>query len=166
MIAILGTGIMGLPMARNLRAAGLEVRAWNRTSSRPWPTVALAESLAIDPKQFLETIEGGPLGVPYAALKGEAMVKRELPPSFPLELALKDAGLVLEGRGEEGPGAAGHARGRVTDAAGSRGRPRRRGHGGHPLGERERSRLTRRNRRTHNTASSAARKRSFWRRVP
>jgi 3-hydroxyisobutyrate dehydrogenase len=243
MIAILGTGIMGLPMARNLLAAGLEVRAWNRTSSRAEPlaedgakvatspaeavhgaevvitmladgdavaatmedgaalgamadgalwlqmstvgiaatealqaladergvtfvdapvlgtklpaekgellvlasgpeetrercaplfdavgsktvwlgdagagtrmklvlnnwllalveglaeTIALADSLAIDPREFLETIEGGPLGVPYARLKGELMIEREFPPSFPLDLALKDARLVLE----------------------------------------------------------------------
>lgn len=59
-------------------------------------TVALAESLAIDPRLFLETIEGGPYGPPSAALKGGAMVEREFPPSFPLSLALKDAGLVLE----------------------------------------------------------------------
>jgi 3-hydroxyisobutyrate dehydrogenase len=30
-VAVLGTGIMGAPMARHMRAAGLEVRAWNRT---------------------------------------------------------------------------------------------------------------------------------------
>lgn len=30
-IAVLGTGIMGAPIARNLAAAGFEVRAWNRT---------------------------------------------------------------------------------------------------------------------------------------
>ena len=58
-------------------------------------TIALAESLAIDPQQFLDTIDGGLFGVPYAALKGEAMIKREFPPSFPLEHALKDARLVL-----------------------------------------------------------------------
>jgi 3-hydroxyisobutyrate dehydrogenase len=33
-IAVLGTGIMGLAMARNLRKAGLAVRAWNRTPAR------------------------------------------------------------------------------------------------------------------------------------
>ena len=31
MVALLGTGIMGLPMARNLLTAGIEVRARNRT---------------------------------------------------------------------------------------------------------------------------------------
>ena len=30
-VAVLGTGIMGAPMARNLLAAGFPVRAWNRT---------------------------------------------------------------------------------------------------------------------------------------
>jgi 3-hydroxyisobutyrate dehydrogenase len=33
-VAVLGTGIMGAPMARNLRAAGLDVRAWNRTPDK------------------------------------------------------------------------------------------------------------------------------------
>jgi 3-hydroxyisobutyrate dehydrogenase len=248
MIAILGTGIMGLPMARNLRAAGLDVRAWNRTPSRAEPlaedgvtvasspadavhgadivitmladgdavsstmedggalramadyalwlqvstvgiaatealqaladerevtfvdapvlgtklpaekgellvlasgpegaeercapvfdavgskalwlgeagggtrmklvlnnwllsltqglaeTITLAESLAVDPAQFLETIDGGPLGVPYAQLKGAMMVEREFPASFPLDLALKDIRLVLEAAGRK-----------------------------------------------------------------
>jgi 3-hydroxyisobutyrate dehydrogenase len=59
-------------------------------------TIVLAESLAVDPREFLETIEGGPIGLPYAALKGPMMIERDFPPSFPLELALKDARLVLE----------------------------------------------------------------------
>ncbi|MDX6658280.1 MAG: 3-hydroxyisobutyrate dehydrogenase [Solirubrobacteraceae bacterium] len=33
-IAVLGTGIMGAPMARNLAAAGHEVTAWNRTPQK------------------------------------------------------------------------------------------------------------------------------------
>jgi 3-hydroxyisobutyrate dehydrogenase len=36
-VAVLGTGIMGLPMARNLARAGLEVRAWNRTRAKAEP---------------------------------------------------------------------------------------------------------------------------------
>jgi 3-hydroxyisobutyrate dehydrogenase len=36
-VCVLGTGIMGFPMARNLRAAGLGVRAWNRTAERARP---------------------------------------------------------------------------------------------------------------------------------
>ncbi len=33
-VAVLGTGIMGAPMARNLAAAGHAVRAWNRTEDK------------------------------------------------------------------------------------------------------------------------------------
>jgi 3-hydroxyisobutyrate dehydrogenase len=33
-VAVLGTGIMGAPIARNLAAAGHEVAAWNRTAER------------------------------------------------------------------------------------------------------------------------------------
>lgn len=36
-VAVLGTGIMGAAMARSLRRAGLEVRAWNRTAERAAP---------------------------------------------------------------------------------------------------------------------------------
>lgn len=36
-VAVLGTGIMGLPMARRMLAAGLPVRAWNRTTDRAAP---------------------------------------------------------------------------------------------------------------------------------
>lgn len=60
-------------------------------------TLALAEALDFDPKQFLHTIAGGPLDVPYAHLKGNAMVDRELDEaSFALSLATKDARLVLD----------------------------------------------------------------------
>jgi 3-hydroxyisobutyrate dehydrogenase len=36
-IAVLGTGVMGAPMARNLARAGNEVRAWNRTAEKAQP---------------------------------------------------------------------------------------------------------------------------------
>lgn len=36
-IAVLGTGMMGLPMARRLRAAGHQMHAWNRTRSKAEP---------------------------------------------------------------------------------------------------------------------------------
>ena len=59
-------------------------------------TIALAEELDVDPRKFLEMIDGGPMFAPYAKLKGEAMIKREFAPSFPLALAAKDAGLITE----------------------------------------------------------------------
>lgn len=58
--------------------------------------VALAEGLDLDPAAFLDVIRDGPLGLPYADLKGKAMIERSYEPSFGLSLAAKDAGLVLE----------------------------------------------------------------------
>jgi 3-hydroxyisobutyrate dehydrogenase len=59
-------------------------------------TIAFAEAIGIDPEKFLETIDGGPTGPPYATLKGKMMIARKFDPSFSLALARKDAGLVLE----------------------------------------------------------------------
>ena len=58
-------------------------------------TVAFAKTIGVDPAKFLETIEGGPLGLPYAQLKGNMMIEEDFPTSFSARLARKDAGLVL-----------------------------------------------------------------------
>ncbi len=58
-------------------------------------TVAFANTIGVDPSRFLETIEGGPLGLPYAQLKGNMMIEEDFPTSFSANLARKDAGLVL-----------------------------------------------------------------------
>jgi len=65
-------------------------------------TIALAEGLGVDPSLFFETIEGGPLDLPYLQLKGHAMAERDFTPSFRLALAAKDAGLVGESAGQRG----------------------------------------------------------------
>jgi 3-hydroxyisobutyrate dehydrogenase len=59
-------------------------------------TIVLAEGIDVDPKLFLETIEGSPIDAGYAQLKGKAMIERSFDPAFKLGLAAKDAGLVLE----------------------------------------------------------------------
>jgi 3-hydroxyisobutyrate dehydrogenase len=60
-------------------------------------TIALAHGLDLDPRLFLQAIEGGSLDSPYAHLKGELMIEENFePPAFELRLALKDARLVLE----------------------------------------------------------------------
>ncbi len=59
-------------------------------------TISFAEALGVDPNQFLEVIEGGPLGVPYAQMKGQMMIEEEFPTSFSTNLARKDANLVLQ----------------------------------------------------------------------
>ena len=65
-------------------------------------TISLARATGVDPESFLETIEGGPLGLPYAQMKGQMMVEEDFPTSFSAKLARKDAGLVLEAANAEG----------------------------------------------------------------
>src|SRR4051794_7264497 len=54
-IAVLGTGTMGAPMARNLADAGFEVRAWNRTAER---AEGLGATVCDDPAA---AVDGAPL---------------------------------------------------------------------------------------------------------
>jgi 3-hydroxyisobutyrate dehydrogenase len=66
-------------------------------------TIALAERLGVDPRRFLEAIEGGNLDSAYAQMKGGMMIEGSFEePSFPLRLALKDARLVLDAAGDHG----------------------------------------------------------------
>jgi 3-hydroxyisobutyrate dehydrogenase len=70
-------------------------------------TIALGESLGIDPERFFDAVAGGALDLPYARLKGRAMIERAFSdPAFRLALARKDAELVLaaaDGAGLEAP---------------------------------------------------------------
>jgi 3-hydroxyisobutyrate dehydrogenase len=59
-------------------------------------SLALAEGLEVEKGRLLELIEGGPLDSAYAQMKGKMMIEGEFPPSFPLALAAKDAGLIVE----------------------------------------------------------------------
>ena len=65
-------------------------------------TVALAEALGVDPRQFLDSIAGGNMDMPYAHMKTEAILSGNLEPSFTLRLAEKDVGLVLDAARECG----------------------------------------------------------------
>jgi len=64
--------------------------------------IALAESFGLGGERFLDAIEGGPIGTPYAKLKGPMMVERSYEPSFALDLALKDLRLELEAARDDG----------------------------------------------------------------
>jgi 3-hydroxyisobutyrate dehydrogenase len=64
--------------------------------------IALAEGLDLDPREFLATMEGSQIDTPYLHLKGEAMLEGRLEPSFKLELAAKDASLVLDAAAHAG----------------------------------------------------------------
>ncbi len=59
-------------------------------------TIVFAQAIGVDPGSFLDVIEGSAVGSGYARIKGDAMIKGQFPTSFPLELALKDANLVLD----------------------------------------------------------------------
>jgi 3-hydroxyisobutyrate dehydrogenase len=72
--------------------------------------LALADGLGVDPKLFLDTIEGGPLDVKYAHVKGGAMLRGEFPTAFPVDGAAKDARLIVEAASAAGVQA------RVADA--------------------------------------------------
>ncbi len=64
-------------------------------------TISFARAIGVDPSDFLETIEGGPLNAPYAQMKGRMMIKEDYPTSFSAKLSRKDVGLVLEAAGSE-----------------------------------------------------------------
>src|SRR5918998_279557 len=53
-IAVLGTGIMGAAIARNLIAAGVGVRAWNRTRERAEPLADEGAKVADPPAEAAE----------------------------------------------------------------------------------------------------------------
>ena len=53
-VAFLGTGIMGFPMARNIAAAGMTVRAWNRTLDKARPLAEHGVTVAESPAQAAE----------------------------------------------------------------------------------------------------------------
>ncbi|MER5969517.1 NAD(P)-dependent oxidoreductase [Streptomyces sp. NPDC002055] len=53
-VAVLGTGIMGAAMARNLCGAGLDVRVWNRTRDKAEPLAADGARIADDPAAAVE----------------------------------------------------------------------------------------------------------------
>lgn len=50
-VAVLGTGIMGEPIARNLLRAGITVRAWNRTRAKAEPLAAGGAQVCDEPAE-------------------------------------------------------------------------------------------------------------------
>ncbi len=56
-IAVLGTGLMGAPIAANLAAAGHDVRVWNRTRAKAEPLADRGAVVADTPAQAVEGAE-------------------------------------------------------------------------------------------------------------
>jgi 3-hydroxyisobutyrate dehydrogenase len=50
-VAVLGTGIMGYPMAANILAAGLDARVWNRSAEKAAPLTEAGATLAGTPAE-------------------------------------------------------------------------------------------------------------------
>jgi 3-hydroxyisobutyrate dehydrogenase len=63
-VAVLGTGIMGLPMAANLAKSGLTVRAWNRTVDKAQPLVEHGATVHAD---AVEAVQGADIVVTMLA---------------------------------------------------------------------------------------------------
>ena len=56
----------------------------------------LCQEMGLDQQQFIELLDGGPLGSAYALQKLDEMRRHEYPAGFPVRLALKDLELVSE----------------------------------------------------------------------
>jgi 3-hydroxyisobutyrate dehydrogenase len=65
--------------------------------------ITLAEAIDLDPQVFFNAVEGGPLDLPYARLKGKPMMSHDFSDvSFKLALARKDRDLLLAAAAEAG----------------------------------------------------------------
>ena len=64
--------------------------------------IALAQGLGLDPQVFLDTVRGGAVDTPFVHLKGQAMIAGEFPPSFTVDGAVKDTGLIAAAMRESG----------------------------------------------------------------
>src|SRR5215210_410676 len=72
-VAVLGTGIMGAGMARNLLAAGMEVRAWNRTREKAEPLADDGAKVVDSPDQAAEGADFAITMLPDANTVAEAV---------------------------------------------------------------------------------------------
>jgi len=68
--------------------------------------IALAQSLGLDPQAFLDTVRGGAVDTPFLHVKGQAMIAGQFPPSFTVDGAVKDTGLIAAAMRESGTDAA------------------------------------------------------------
>jgi 3-hydroxyisobutyrate dehydrogenase len=57
-------------------------------------SIALAEGLGLDPRMFLDMMTGSAVDAPYLHVKGEAIIAGRWEPSFAVDGAAKDAGLI------------------------------------------------------------------------
>jgi 3-hydroxyisobutyrate dehydrogenase len=65
-------------------------------------SIALAEGLGLDPRAFLDMMKGGAVDAPYLHIKGEAIIAGQFAPSFAVDGAVKDTGLIAAAMRESG----------------------------------------------------------------
>ena len=79
-VAVLGTGIMGAAMARNLCRAGLDVRVWNRTRAKAEPLATEGARVTDSPR---EAVEGADVRPDDALRRRTSRVRRPCAPPHP-----------------------------------------------------------------------------------
>ena len=65
-------------------------------------SIALAEGLGLDPRAFLDMMEGSAVDAPYLHVKGEAILAGQFAASFAVDGAVKDTGLIAAAMRESG----------------------------------------------------------------
>jgi 3-hydroxyisobutyrate dehydrogenase len=64
-------------------------------------SLAIADTLGVDPQLVLDTLKGAGTDSPYAQTKGSAILNNELAPQFGLDAAYKDSQLISEAIGDK-----------------------------------------------------------------
>ncbi len=59
-------------------------------------SMALAAALGLDPRLFLQALDGGPADMPYLHAKSELVLADDYPPSFVVDGVVKDLGLIRD----------------------------------------------------------------------
>ena len=72
-IAVLGTGMMGLPMARRLAQAGHEVHAWNRTRAKAEPLAAEGVTIHDNAADAVQNVDFAVSLLESGAIVGEVL---------------------------------------------------------------------------------------------
>src|SRR6202050_4142579 len=65
-------------------------------------SIALADGLGLDPRAFLDMMHGSAVDAPYLHVKGQAIIARQFAPSFAVDGAVKDTGLIAAAMRETG----------------------------------------------------------------
>ncbi|HEY6312743.1 MAG TPA: NAD(P)-dependent oxidoreductase [Streptosporangiaceae bacterium] len=69
-------------------------------------SIALAQGLGLDPQAFLDMMKGSAVDAAYLHIKGEAIIAGVFTPSFAVDGAVKDTGLIAAAMRESGTDAA------------------------------------------------------------